>query len=411
MRGDAYFKLFAILVVIVLVVVGFRYFNYDSEEVDEDPFEVDTLFLKLSLKAGSDGVNIIKVTNTDGVTRDFSIGVENVLAAVSLSEHEFTLASRESKEIEVGFSTLGVDYGVYLGTLKISSLDVVKRVPVVLEVQSEEVYFDSNLELFPKGESFYPGEKITSEIGIFDLANVGRKNVELSYFIKGFDNGELVFESETLIVDKQLDISKSLDLPENVRKGDYVLGVVLKQGDSVGTSSIVFGIVDENEVDVVGGSGFNIVIVAFGVLFLLFLGLFFYSLFYRNSALKELKKQYKRDLRQEREIMRLKMKQDYAKLGSVTEKKVYRKEFKKARVERVKAVKDLYKKRVKKVKALKKKGSAASLNRQLASWKRKGYNTRVLEAKFKSPSVKSIKNKVKEWKKKGYDTSVLKKRK
>ena len=62
------------------------------------------------------------------------------------------------------------------------------------------------------------------------------------------------------------------------------------------------------------------------------------------------------------------------------------------------------------MKDLKRKEGKKRLLRQLASWKRRGYKTRILESRSKSQSVKSIKNKVGEWKIKGYDTGVLKKK-
>ena len=47
---------------------------------------------------------------------------------------------------------------------------------------------------------------------------------------------------------------------------------------------------------------------------------------------------------------------------------------------------------------------------QLKIWKSKGYDTKVIENKFKMHSVKDIRNQVKKWKSKGYDTSVLNKK-
>ena len=55
----------------------------------------------------------------------------------------------------------------------------------ILEVESSDVLFDSNLNLFPSGE-INPGSKINAEIKIFDLSQIGVSSVELSYFIKDF---------------------------------------------------------------------------------------------------------------------------------------------------------------------------------------------------------------------------------
>ncbi len=96
---------------------------------------------------------------------------------------------------------------------------------------------------------------------------------------------------------------------------------------------------------------------------------------------------------------------------TIIARRVYRRKYKKIKKQRTKAIKETYKKRVKKGEDLKRKGGKKKLLRQLASWKRRGYNTSVLVSRSKSPSVKNIKNKVRAWKTKGYDTGVLKRKK
>ena len=56
---------------------------------------------------------------------------------------------------------------------------------------------------------------------------------------------------------------------------------------------------------------------------------------------------------------------------------------------------------------MKKKGKKNELDKRLREWKKKGYNTKVLERKYKVPNANEFKKQLKEWKKKGYDTSVL----
>ena len=59
---------------------------------------------------------------------------------------------------------------------------------------------------------------------------------------------------------------------------------------------------------------------------------------------------------------------------------------------------------------IKKKSKGNQLKKQLNAWRKKGYNTSVLERQYRIPKAEDIKKKVAEWKRKGYDISVLEKR-
>ena len=122
-----------------------------------------------------------------------------------------------------------------------------------------------------------------------------------------------------------------------------------------------------------------------------------------------LQTQYINELKRQKTLINQKGQRDCSKLKGV-EKKVYKRELRKVKKQRIGALKAIHKKRIQQFKKAKKQQGKSQLNIQLEKWKEKGYDTSALERKFKMPEVKNIKDKVKAWKAKGYDTSSLEKK-
>jgi len=407
MRRDNKWKYLIIFLIVILIIIGVYFKYFQTKKIIED-FEVDTIFLKVSLIENKDQIRTIKITNNNQA-KSFSISSNFFSDKLSLGENHFSLGPNEVKFLEIEFNPGNNSAGAYLDELEIASNGYSKRIPILMEIQSQEIFFDSNINLFPKGDSFVQGETITSEIRIADIANMGEKSVKLNYFIKDFKGNTLVSESEDLIVDKNLEISKSLQLPEDINSGNYLVGVVLIQGASVGTSSAFFVVVDK-KIEVLNSDNDLILILLIAIFFFLFVALFTYSIFTRDKLLKELQSQYHRELRRQREFIDAKSKLTYGRLRDSKEKKAYKLEIKRIKKKRIEGIREIYKKRVKKFKKIKLGKNKKQLVNQLKIWKSKGYDTKVIENKFKMPQIRDIRRQVKKWKSKGYDTSVLNKK-
>jgi len=396
------------LVIIILIAAGFlaKYYLFQKEE--EKGFELDTLFLKVAINQGGSSVNNVKIINT-GKKQTFLIKVIELDDLIKPEETSVELDPQEDYSIKLIVNGKDKEPGVYLGELEISAGNK-QKIPIILEIQSKEVLFDSNVNLYPQGRDLIPGEKLNAEIKIFDLAGIGRDNVRLTYFIKSFDDRTLVSASEDLVVDGKLDYSRSLDLPKNLRLGNYVFITTTKYKESFGTASVFFKVVEFKEESSSSNNLIIIIITLFSLFFLVFLSLFLYSMFYKDKLLIELQNQYKRELRRQRELIENKEKIGYTKLRGEAERKEYKREIEKIKKQRLKELANLQDKRVKEYNHIKKKSKGNQLKKQLNAWRKKGYNTSVLERKYRIPKAEDIKKKVAEWKRKGYDISVLEKR-
>ena len=126
---------------------------------DNGDFEVDNFFLKITLTKGGSFVNSIKILNKDSDPQDFLVELKNIKDLVFISEKSFSLGSDGEHSLEIFVDVLDIEPGVYIGSLEISSEKSIKIIPIIIEVQSEEVLFDSNLDLSNRGV-LSPGDKL-----------------------------------------------------------------------------------------------------------------------------------------------------------------------------------------------------------------------------------------------------------
>jgi len=236
-------------------------------------FEVDSVFLKTAIKTGSSLDNQIKITNLRDSASNFEIKIIDLGKVASVETEKFDLNPKETKSVYIVFSAVNISEGIYVGKIEILSEQEEKDIPIVLEVESKDVLFDSNINLFPR-EEIYAGDKINAEIKIFDLSKIGTSSIELSYFVKNFQGKTIISETESLVVDDMTSITKSFDLPKDVEAGDYIFGAILKYKNSVGSSSIIFQVIEEEKPSISLISNRYVIIlvgiIVFAVLFVLF---------------------------------------------------------------------------------------------------------------------------------------------
>lgn len=393
------------------IFISRNYFlDKNADNSIKEKFESDAILLKVSVDEFGETNNNIKIKNIYSEKSHFSLKILQLENLVSIDEPEFDLEPNEEKNIKISFKTDREKPGVYLGELEINSGDEIKKIPIILEIQSKEVFFDSNINLYPQGSDIISGEKLNTEIKIFDLSNTGRRNINIHYFIKDFNGGTIISDSESLIVENILDYFKTINLPQNTNPGDYVLITLAEYNNSTGVSSLYFKISGDGKIEEdIFEKNIIFILLIFSFLFFIFISFLIYYLFSRDKLLKELETQYHEEIKKQEGKIREKEKEIIIKLKTPAEKKEFKKEVSKVRKNRISALKETHKKRIEELKKIKKKGDEIKLKKQLEEWKSKGYDTSILEDKFKLPSASEIRKKAKEWKSKGYDTSILEK--
>jgi hypothetical protein len=111
------------------------------------------------------------------------------------------------------------------------------------------------------------GDKIWFTTKLLNLADVGRRDVTLTYKVTDNKQNVLVSKSETVAVQTQASFVGSLEIPQNAPTGDYILSVFLNSvGESRGIETqssfrIVKNATDKKPYYYIGGGIIALVII------------------------------------------------------------------------------------------------------------------------------------------------------
>lgn len=181
----------------------------------------------------------ITVKNSAGVAKNFEISQSGFdEEVVRFSAENFSLGPGESKKVEVKYVSPS-NPDVLTGKIIVQSGAQVREVLVTLNVQSEEVLFDSSVSLVDK--KIATGNPLNAQITLIPMGENPRLDVTLKYTVKDYNGKVYLSESETILVDSQKSFKKDFSSAE-LPAGEYVLALEVIYPNGVATSSSNFAI-------------------------------------------------------------------------------------------------------------------------------------------------------------------------
>ena len=394
---------------VFFVAVAILFFSFAGARVEitgdaifeDSDVGVSSVLLKIAVTEGESLEKPIYVFSDE--TGEFFLEVIN-LEGVSLSEQSFSLDEGGTKEISVKFDSSNLEPGIYVGKIEIINGHRTNDLPISFEVESEDLFFDANLEIPPAYSVISSGGKFVAQIKIFDLTgfqqagSLGATSVDVDYFISSIDGNIISWETEQLVVDEQSEISKTISFSEDVKDGDYFFGVIVRYGSSVATASQMFSIEEETEDEIFPiktDFKFLLILVFILIVFAGFVFMFVYLVRDRDKLVLELREYNAVELRAQRDLLMAQQK--------VLEKKGESKEEIRTEIKKkIGSLKKKQRERVGEFRKLKKVGSVSEMKRKLSGWKGAGYNTKSLEYKMKGLSAKEMQKILSKWKGQGY---------
>ncbi|MDP2906958.1 MAG: hypothetical protein Q8O03_03375 [Nanoarchaeota archaeon] len=207
--------------------------------VFSEGFEVNPLFLNMVTKTGVSAEEFVTVKNLGLDT--VSVQVTTNDANFKLSSYGFGLLPGEEKPLDFKFyNNLP---GVYANEFFFRAEGITKVLPIVVEVETPTVRFDSTVETLEAKNVFYPGDGVGFSFTVFDLLEFTSTSVEMDYYIIDMKN-VLVYDSgEIISIKSQKTLSKVAKLPEDISPGEYVLVVKSRYGTSIGFSTLLLNVV------------------------------------------------------------------------------------------------------------------------------------------------------------------------
>lgn len=191
-------------------------------------------------------INLIINTTTERIIRVTNNGTTNITVGVSqlnLENHvifgntSLVIPAGETVDLKVIFVALS-EPGIFTGKIVIGGVSIL----VSLNVKTEFLLFDSNIVVLNKDYKVRQGEQLRTLVTIIPLGDPQRLDVTLNFVIKDYSNKIYFTKTETLLVERQIDLRRNFDtglLP----LGDYVVGLELIYPRGVAPSSAHFKVI------------------------------------------------------------------------------------------------------------------------------------------------------------------------
>jgi len=238
-----------LLLVIIAIVLYAKPSSFSIRNISlpekQNLIETDQFLIKQLLVHGDSITRQLKITNLDSKARNIQVS-SNLGALVSISDADFALDPRVTKIINIEFITkrgsIEFEPNIYAGKLKVSSSPQEIEVPIIVEVESKNVLFDTNLGI--QSYDRLISNNLIVNVNLFNLKTTYPTSVNLEFYVKDFDNNNIITETENIVVETKTSFTKIIKIPENIKPGTYVFSVIAKYGSSTGTSSYIFEVME-----------------------------------------------------------------------------------------------------------------------------------------------------------------------
>jgi hypothetical protein len=200
------------------------------------------------LKPGDSQKRLINISNVGERNLSIIVNMENLenflIFPSGVSEYGFDLAVGKTKSIQLNFFTSKEqESGIYPGKIIITGDGIEKIIAVLIEIESEKPLFDIDVEIPEKYKEVLPGGQLLAQLTIYNIKRMGRVDVDVEYGLKDFSGNIIINEHETLAVEMQVSILKSLNVPYEVKPGNYVFYAIVKYDNTTGIGTDILRVV------------------------------------------------------------------------------------------------------------------------------------------------------------------------
>ena len=216
-----------------------------TEEKDKGDFDVDAENIIVKLKTSETKSKSIVITNNG--TRKEKMYVNIDFYNAKLSESEFELNVNESRNIVIDFfARENTTPDLYVHKLQVSNeFGLSKIIPVAIEIISKRSLFDVKIQIPEKFKVVNPGDEVLAGVSIYNLGEIKRADADVSYIVKDSDGNITFIESESVAVETQTSLIKTIKIPENAKPGYYFVYVMVKYENEVASAAAVLKVVEK----------------------------------------------------------------------------------------------------------------------------------------------------------------------
>ena len=392
----------ALIIVLIILAVAVGIYFKDNQQKSfiiypDYPININSV-------SGAEARTSVKIINNKDEVHSFKIEFKGLDETASVSEKEFSLEPKGSRDIEiiftgsknisyVDFANLIINDGNFkqakTGNFFINSpRSQIKEIPVLLTFRSPASLFSIIQKPMPKYFDVYPGGKLGVNIDVFDLGVKDySKEVKASYELLSSEES-IFYSEENLIVGDEYHFSKIFDINSGLPYGSYVLVTSIEYKGLKSVSSYLFEVKPKQNDFFLEKT--NLLILVFFAFVILIIVLFIYFIKSRDELLLALRKQQSRELAENIKLITAVQKRAPAK----------KEKLEKAKKKVVIKIKKRQEKQIKELSKLKKRGvKKDKIKGQLEKWKKQGFEFPEIK---KEISEESINKQITDWEKKGY---------
>ena len=209
-------------------------------------FSVDSI--SLTLAPGESEIMQIGVINNLGKKITAELSAEG--RTWEFTQFEKTSLNMENFSIEyiqVKFFTFSTtQLGTYIGYIVVSADNVTTKIPVTIKVENKP---GSLLDVDAKISTpkLSPGDILTLKITLLAFGEVKQIDVRVNYTVEKAEIQQtILMEGETLAVDRRLEYTKTMKLPENLETGRYLAWVYAYYDNQTASAIVSFEVVKES---------------------------------------------------------------------------------------------------------------------------------------------------------------------
>ncbi len=209
-------------------------------------FTLDKDLIKVLVKQGETKREIINITNTGNTILSINIESNLTKKLMIISEESFSLSVGESKIINIDIFAKEYELSdAYTGRIIIQANSVTKIINVIVEVKERKPLFDLKLQVLEK--QLFRGDNVTANISMINMGDLKFIDVVLYNAIKNFEGDTLSHTKESIAIDTNLNVIRTLKIPVNTLDGTYLFYSKISYGNIIATATDTFDVVTEIE--------------------------------------------------------------------------------------------------------------------------------------------------------------------
>jgi hypothetical protein len=180
------------------------------------------------------------INSPTGDDFDLEIDTSESNDHVDVTQKKFTVYGARENVVKVTILA-GTQLGTSTGKLIFKSDIRTVEIPIVVEVESERVIFDSKIDVLPNFKLVDAGDTLKTHITLLPVGPKERTvDAIVTYTIKDLKNNILYTESETFAVHEQMGYDKEIVVPDGLEEGSYVVNIDVLYENAFATSSSLF---------------------------------------------------------------------------------------------------------------------------------------------------------------------------